>query len=264
MASTSSMGGIVEPCKHSPSFSSKVCKKLMTSDSRWWATLYNPRSCGTLDSGASPPGVQHALLSLYCCVIFTSCCAKVTAACATATRPLKSRCPIISIGRIPFFLATYCPSTTSQYFRSRALFGTVTFLNRIQALSKSFPTVFLPMSPTSMPSTSLPPFRKSIKKPCAPYDLPPTRRSAITTALSAVAPCEIQFFSAPAVGLSRTKQSFPASYVAVVCTTMPELTPASFSVSAKHPSNPPACISANCATCSSSPMASTVPANKLY
>eukprot|EP00965_Chrysotila_dentata_P255559 6212263-Pleurochrysis_carterae.AAC.6 len=46
------------------------------------------------------------------------------------------------------------------------------------------------MSPTETPATSSPCRRKSIRKACGPRRTPSTRRSASTTALSAVKPWE--------------------------------------------------------------------------
>lgn len=51
-----------------------------------------------------------------------------------------------------------------------------TLSKRIQALSRSLPVVFGPISPSSTPSTSFPSRLKSIKKPCGPKDLRPNHK----------------------------------------------------------------------------------------
>jgi hypothetical protein len=56
--------------------------------------------------------------------------------------------------------------------------------------------------------------------------LPPTMRSAITTALDAVNPWLIQFLHAPSCGVRSRNRPLSARHSAVVCTTRPEFTPA--------------------------------------
>mmetsp|Transcript_18122 Transcript_18122/g.44999 ORF Transcript_18122/g.44999 Transcript_18122/m.44999 type:complete len:207 (+) Transcript_18122:1153-1773(+) len=102
-----------------------------------------------------------------------------------------------------------------------------------------------------------------MRKACGPLLVPPTSRSAITTALVAVSPCDIQFLQAPSCGVLSRNCPRRGCHSAVVCTTSPELTPARRSVSAKHPSVPSRCISSSCARCDAPPSSSTVPAKRL-
>lgn len=86
----------------------------------------------------------------------------------------------------------------------------------------------------------------------------------MTTALSATKPWLIQFFRAPSLGVLSTKTSRTASHSISVSTTRPELTPANFSVNAKHPSWPRDCISSKMDSWSSPAQPRMVPANRLY
>jgi len=65
------------------------------------------------------------------------------------------------------------------------------------------------------------------------------------------------------LGERSTKVRLAASKAATVSTTIPEETPANFSVSAKQPSSPATCIARSCSTCDGLPAASTVPAKRL-
>mmetsp|Transcript_494 Transcript_494/g.1211 ORF Transcript_494/g.1211 Transcript_494/m.1211 type:complete len:220 (+) Transcript_494:73-732(+) len=212
----------------------------------------------------SRPGDQIGLASVYCWVTSNSLAQYESAACATATRPVYRRCPIISKGVIVFDVMAYSPSAlTCAYRLSSEERGMRTRSKLIHALSKSFPVVLTPMSPTDTPRTSSPSSRRLIKKACGPRRSPPTVRSARTTALSAVKPCEIQFFCAPTAGVLRTNSSVSASKSHVVCTRRPLCTPASFSVSAKQPSSPRSWMASRPAICSSLPTARTVPMHRL-
>mmetsp|Transcript_36997 Transcript_36997/g.92096 ORF Transcript_36997/g.92096 Transcript_36997/m.92096 type:complete len:225 (-) Transcript_36997:145-819(-) len=133
------------------------------------------------------------------------------------------------------------------------------------ALSRSLPVVFSPMSPRTTPGVGFPcASRRSTRKACGPRLVPRVIRSATTTALVAVNPWLIQFLHAPSWGVRRRNRASSGSHVAVVCTTRPELTPASRSVRAKHPSVPSACMRSNAARCAGPPSSSTVPAKRLY
>ena len=213
--------------------------------------------------------MAHIFRSLYCLVFAKSARENTSAACATATRPVKSLWPIISIGFFAFlssFPNRYAPvaASTPPCRSSKSAWGTRNSVNRTHALSRSDPVVFAPMSPTVTPSFNDPSFSRSrARKPCGPTRTPPVVTSATTTAHSAVRPCEIQFFTAPSLGEFRTNVRVAGSYVAVVFTTSPEFTPASRSVRQKHPSSPAAWTASSRRRCAGPPSATTVPANRL-
>ena len=175
----------------------------------------------------------------------------------------------MSIVRIPSFFATYSPvlASTSPYLASNDSAGARKSSNRTQALSRSLPVVFKPISPTVIPRARRPnaPSRIVTKNPCGPKDRPFTNKFATTTAASAVNPCEIQFFVPPSPSplLITYPPVFP-SQSARVCTTNPLFTPASRSVKQKHPSVPRRRSVSNRARCASVPSAAHVPANRLY
>ena len=83
--------------------------------------------------------MTHIFASLYLFVSAKSFSANASAACATATRPVKSRWPIISIVRTPFALATYSFPNTSPYRLSSRSRPTLSLSKRTQALSRSTP-----------------------------------------------------------------------------------------------------------------------------
>mmetsp|Transcript_11669 Transcript_11669/g.54351 ORF Transcript_11669/g.54351 Transcript_11669/m.54351 type:complete len:226 (-) Transcript_11669:149-826(-) len=171
----------------------------------------------------------------------------------------------MSIVRTPLIAGTYSSFITSPYRFRSADFGTRSESNLTHALSRSLPVVLRPMSPTVIPgiSSSVELFLMSIKNACGPHRLFPTVRSATHTAFSAHRPCEIQFLAAPSDGELMMKHWVDASHVAVVSTTKPELTPASRSVSPKHPSCPASWMASSCLRCAGPPRATTVPAKRL-
>lgn len=115
------------------------------------ASSYSARSWGTSLSAGESPRMAHILASLYALVESKSLRAKVSAACATATRPVKSLCPIMSMVRMPSAAGTYASFTTSPKRLSSALFGTRRLSKRTHALSRSSPVVLRPMSPVIIP-----------------------------------------------------------------------------------------------------------------
>ena len=172
----------------------------------------------------------------------------------------------MSIVLTPSTAGTYRPrASTSPYRFNNADFGTRTSWNSIHALSRSLPVVLRPMSPTVIPAARRPSrgSRKSMRNACGPHRCWPTVRFATHTAFSAHRPCEIQFLALPSVGELMMNVSVAGSQRAVVFTTRPEFTPASRSVSPKHPSWPASCMASSCLRCSGPPRATTVPAKRL-
>mmetsp|Transcript_16555 Transcript_16555/g.26690 ORF Transcript_16555/g.26690 Transcript_16555/m.26690 type:complete len:221 (+) Transcript_16555:1404-2066(+) len=202
MARVSSAEGIVSATRHCRRCTSHTPTNASISSSAASASSYSARSWGTsLKAGASPR-MAHSLASLYVRVLAKSFRAKVSAACATATRPVNSLWPIMSMVRMPFAAGTYwSPRMLPKRLRSAPL-GTRRWSKRTHALSRSNPVVFRPMSLVTIPGCGRRVAGSTIstRKPCGPRRCSPTRRSAITTALSAVNPCDIQFFHAPSLG----------------------------------------------------------------
>eukprot|EP00982_Pelagococcus_subviridis_P012755 31194-Pelagococcus_subviridis.AAC.21 len=96
------------------SSASHASTKSRVAESRASASSYSAASCGTwLSSGRTPFRIVHGFASLYRLVSANSFAANISAACATATRPVKSLCPIMSIVRTPFTAGTYSSSMTS-------------------------------------------------------------------------------------------------------------------------------------------------------
>ena len=102
------------------------------------------------------------------------------------------------------------------------------------------------------------------KNACGPWFLPRTISSAITTARVATNPCEIHTFLALSDGVFSVKRFSRCDHVHVVCTINPLLTPANFSVKAKHPNSPRCRIASKLIFCRSFPSSSIVPPNRLY
>mmetsp|Transcript_130022 Transcript_130022/g.404446 ORF Transcript_130022/g.404446 Transcript_130022/m.404446 type:complete len:208 (-) Transcript_130022:181-804(-) len=162
----------------------------------------------------------------------------------------------------PAWYWTYSPFSMPAYLSSRALRGSQTFEKEMRALSRSLPMVLLPMSSTVTPGTSSPSRLISMMNACGPKDLPFTMSVATTTAMSAVRPCEIQFFLEPSSGQSRRNICLSSFHSAVVFTTRPLFTPARRSVRQKHPRTPFFCASSRKSTCVLLPRPMMVPAKR--
>mmetsp|Transcript_15747 Transcript_15747/g.31472 ORF Transcript_15747/g.31472 Transcript_15747/m.31472 type:complete len:207 (+) Transcript_15747:597-1217(+) len=203
MASTSSRDGSLSSLREEESSASHLATKASRNASLRSFSAKIALSCGTFERVGSPLGAQHRFVSAYCLVESKSPRLNSRAACATATRPVKRRCPIMWNTGIPFTFCTYSSPSTSAKRLRRASLGSSTLSKPIAALSRSLPTVFLPMSSRMTPGTGLRSSRRFMTKACGPKLLPLMKRSATATVLSATSPCEIQFLYAPRFGECR-------------------------------------------------------------
>mmetsp|Transcript_36842 Transcript_36842/g.84905 ORF Transcript_36842/g.84905 Transcript_36842/m.84905 type:complete len:263 (-) Transcript_36842:345-1133(-) len=235
---TRSLAGTLPARKHSHSLSSTASRSLSHLESSLSASRYKDANCGTSLRVIAPSGCQQLLLSAYPRAVLYKHLENTNVEAAITALPVYRRCPIMSMFATPACLCEYLPPSIVAYLSRSAVLGSCTLSKEIRALSRSFPIVFSPMSSKVTPATGLPLSLSVIKKAWGPRGLPCTIRFAITTAASAVNPCDIQFFFAPSSAQFSTNTSLASSHTHVVLTTRPLFTPAKRSVKQKHPNLP--------------------------